>query len=129
MMTTHTIIIGGGQAGLAMSRCLSDLGIEHVVLERGKVAERWRTDTWDSLHLLSPNWMTRLPGFHYDGKDPDGFMSASDFTALLDRYAMSSKAPVLTDTAVQRVERSGADFHVETTKGEFLSSAVVVATG
>jgi len=74
MMTTHTIIVGGGQAGLAMSRCLSGLGIEHVVLERGKVAERWRTETWDSLHLLSPNWMTRLPGFQYDGRAPDGFM-------------------------------------------------------
>jgi putative flavoprotein involved in K+ transport len=129
MTTTHTIIIGGGQAGLAMSRCLSELGIEHVVLERGKVAERWRTEAWDSLHLLSPNWMTRLPGFQYDGRDPDGFMSAADFTALLDHYAVSSKAPVLTDTAVQKVERSGAGFHVETTKGAFRSSAVVVATG
>src|SRR5215475_13836016 len=129
MMTTHTIIIGGGQAGLAMSRCLSELGIEHVVLERGMIADRGRTETWDSLHLLSPNWMTRLPGFQYDGQDPDGFMSAADLIAMLERYAMSSKAPVLTDTAVQRVARSGAGFHVETTKGDFRSSAVVVATG
>jgi putative flavoprotein involved in K+ transport len=125
----HTIIVGGGQAGLAMSRCLSDLGIEHVVLERGRVAERWRTETWDSLHLLSPNWMTRLPGFQYDGPDPDGFMSASDLTAFFERYAVSSKAPVVTDTAVQKVERSGAGFHVATTRGDFRSSAVVVATG
>jgi putative flavoprotein involved in K+ transport len=129
MMTTHTIIIGGGQAGLAMSRCLSDLGIEHVVLERGKVAERWRTETWDSLHVLSPNWMTRLPGFQYDGPDPDGFMSASELIAFFERYAVSSKAPVMTDTAVQNVERTGGGFHVRTTKGDFRSSTVVVATG
>jgi putative flavoprotein involved in K+ transport len=129
MMTTHTIIIGGGQAGLAMSRCLSELDIEHVVLERGKVAERWRTDTWDSLHVLSPNWMTRLPGFQYDGPDPDGFMSASELIAFFERYAVSSKAPVLTETTVQKVERSGGGFHVQTTKGDFRSCAVVVATG
>ena len=65
MARIDTVIIGGGQAGLAMSRCLSDLGIEHVVLERGKVAQRWRSQSWDSLHLLTPNWMTRLPGFEY----------------------------------------------------------------
>jgi len=129
MMTTHTIIIGGGQAGLAMSRCLSELGIEHVVLERGKVAERWRTETWDSLHVLSPNWMTRLPGFQYDGPDPDGFMSASNLIAFFERYAVSSKAPVMTDTAVGKVERSAGGFHVQTTKGSFRSCAVVVATG
>ena len=68
MRHTTAVIIGAGQAGLAMSRCLSDLGIEHVVLERGKVAERWRRQSWDSLHLLTPNWMTRLPGFQYRRK-------------------------------------------------------------
>jgi putative flavoprotein involved in K+ transport len=127
--TTHTIIVGGGQAGLAMSRCLSELDIDHVVLERGKVAERWRTETWDSLHLLSPNWMTRLPGFQYDGPDPDGFMSASDLIAFFERYAAASKAPVVTGAAVHKIERSGAGFHVATAKGDFRSSAVVVATG
>ena len=129
MTTTHTIIVGGGQAGLAMSRCLSELDIDHVVLERGKVAERWRTETWDSLHLLSPNWMTRLPGFQYDGPDPDGFMSASNLIAFFERYAAASKAPVVSGAAVHKIERSGAGFHVATTKGDFRSSAVVVATG
>ena len=87
MRRTDTLIIGGGQAGLAMSRCLSDRRIDHVVIERGQVAERWRRERWDSLRLLTPNWMTRLPGFAYAGPDPDGFMHASEVVAFLDRYA------------------------------------------
>ncbi len=75
MKRTDTIIIGGGQAGLAMSRCLTDEGIDHVVLERGRVAERWRSERWDSLRLLSPKWHSRLPGFSYQGDDRDGFMT------------------------------------------------------
>ena len=107
MARTTTVIIGAGQAGLAMSRCLSELGIEHVVLERGQVAERWRSHSWDSLRLLTPNWMTRLPGFHYDGDDPDGFMSVPELVAFFERYAARRTAPILSDTTVQRVERSG----------------------
>jgi len=126
---TTTIVIGAGQAGLAMSRCLSDLGIEHVVLERGKLAQRWRGQSWDSLHLLTPNWMTRLPRFRYDGSDPDGFMSVPQLIAFLERYATSSAAPVLTDTAVERVERSANGFDVVTSRGEWSASSVVVATG
>ena len=73
-MHTTTVIIGGGQGGLAMSRCLSDRSIDHVVLERGEVANSWRTERWDSLRLLTPNWQCRLPGFAYAGPDPHGFM-------------------------------------------------------
>jgi putative flavoprotein involved in K+ transport len=126
---TSTLIIGGGQAGLAMSRCLSELEIEHVVLERGQVAQRWRSDSWDSLHLLTPNWMTRLPGFHYDGPDPDGFMSVPELIAFFESYARSSKAPVQTNTAVHSVERSGDGFRVMTNRGVWSASSVVVATG
>ena len=129
MPHTTTIVIGAGQAGLAMSRCLSDLGIEHLVLERGKLAQRWRRQSWDSLHLLTPNWMTRLPRFKYDGSDPDGFMSVPQLIAFLERYATSSAAPVLTDTAVERVERSAYGFDVVTSRGEWSASSVVVATG
>jgi putative flavoprotein involved in K+ transport len=128
-MRTTTVIIGAGQAGLAMSRCLSELGIEHVVLERGKLAQRWRSHSWDSLHLLTPNWMTRLPGFQYDGDDRDGFMSIPELIAFLERYAIASKAPVLTDTAVQSVERSGNGFRTVTDRGIWSSPSVVVATG
>ena len=129
MSRTTTIIIGGGQAGLAMSRCLSALDIEHVVLERGKIAQRWRSQSWDSLHLLTPNWMTRLPGFQYDGNDPDGFMSIPELIAFFERYASSSAAPILTETTVQSVQRSEQGFRVVTNHGEWLASSVVVATG
>jgi len=126
---TTTLIIGAGQAGLAMSHCLSELDIEHVVLERGQLAQRWRTQSWDSLRLLTPNWMTRLPGFQYDGSDPDGFMSAPELIAFFERYAASSATPILTDTAVQSVERSMDGFRVVTSRGEWSASSVVVATG
>ena len=124
-----TLIIGAGQAGLAMSRCLSDLSIEHLVLERGKVAERWRSQSWDSLRLLTPNWMTRLPGFRYDGEDPNAFMSVPDLIALLERYSAASRAPVLTDTTVCRVERAGGRFNVATNRGSWSSDSVVIGTG
>ena len=74
-MRIDTIIVGAGHAGLAVSRLLTDAGHDHVVLDRGRVAERWRTERWDSLHLLTPNWMTRLPGWRYTGADPDGYLS------------------------------------------------------
>src|SRR6476659_3082957 len=112
-----------------MSRCLSDLRIEHVILERGRVAERWRSERWDSLHLLTPNWMTRLPGFQYDGPDRDGFMSVPELITFFERYAASSEAPVLTDTAVQSVKRSGNRFRVVTNRDVWSASSVVVATG
>jgi putative flavoprotein involved in K+ transport len=70
MRQTDAIIIGAGQAGLALSHCLGRLGIEHLVLERGQVAERWRSERWDSLRLLTPNWMNRFPGWSYQGTDP-----------------------------------------------------------
>ena len=129
MRRTTTLVIGAGQAGLAMSRCLSDLGIDHAVLERGKLAQRWRSHSWDSLHLLTPNWMTRLPGFQYDGDDPDGFMSVAELVAFFERYASSSAAPLVTETTVQSVERGGSGFRVVTDRGEWSASSVVMATG
>ena len=129
MTRIDTVVIGGGQAGLAMSRCLSDRGVEHVVLERGRVAERWRSERWDSLRLLTPNWQTRLPGFHYDGPEPDGYMSMADLIAYFERYAASSAAPIVTGTTVLAVEQSGARFSVETNHGFWRARHVVIATG
>ena len=129
MPHTATVVIGAGQAGLAMSRCLSQLGIDHVVIERGQLAQRWRTQSWDSLRLLTPNWMTRLPGFRYDGDDPDGFMSVPELIELFERYAASSRAPIVTETTVQRVERAADGFRVATDRGVWSADAVVVATG
>ena len=87
MRTTDTIIIGAGQAGLAISRCLTDAGADHVVLERGRLAERWRSERWDSLRLLTPNWVARLPGWQYQGDDPDGYMTAGRARRYFERYA------------------------------------------
>jgi len=78
------VVVGAGHAGLAMSRCLAARHIEHVVLERGSVANSWRTERWDSLRLLTPNWLTRLPGFAYDGDDPDGFMAMPEVIAFIE---------------------------------------------
>ena len=124
-----TVVIGAGQAGLAMSHCLSELLVDHVVIERGKVAQRWRSQSWDSLTLLTPNWMTRLPGFKYEGDDPDGFMSAPDLIALLDRYAVSSRAPIVSDTSVIRLVQSGERFRIITDHGAWSADSVVIATG
>jgi putative flavoprotein involved in K+ transport len=123
------LVIGGGQAGLAMSRCLSDRSIEHVVLERGRVAERWRSERWDSLRLLTPNWQTRLPGFRYDGSEPDGYMSMPQLIAFFQRYSASLASAVETETTVLRVDRIGLRFRVETNRGVWFARNVVIATG
>jgi putative flavoprotein involved in K+ transport len=126
---TDVLIIGAGQAGLAMSHCLSELGIEHVVLERGQVAQRWRQDGWDSLRLLTPNWMTRLPGHRYRGDDPDGFMAIPELIRMLEDYASSSRVPVVTGTTVSRVEPRDDRFRVATNRDTWHAAAVVIATG
>ena len=87
MQHTTTVVVGAGHCGLAMSRCLAERSIDHVVLERGEVAHSWRTQRWDSLRLLTPNWMTRLPGYAYRGDDPDGYLAVPEVVRLLDDYA------------------------------------------
>lgn len=131
MIQVNTVIIGGGQAGLAMSRSLLDRNIPRVILEQGRVAERWCSERWDSLRLLTPNWMTRLPGeFHYRGDDPDGFMTAAETLQFFQDYADSFDAPIQTHTKVVSVERSGDDLCVTTSKGtEYKAQNVVIATG
>ena len=129
MRTTNTLIIGGGQAGLALSHCLTNLGRDHLVLERGRTAERWRSERWDSLRLLTPNWMTRLPGYAYEGPDQDGFMTAGEVVDFFQDYAVSFDAPVREFTTVRRVAPCGDLFVTETDDGPFLSRNVVIATG
>ncbi len=129
MRRTETIIIGGGQAGIAMSRCLADRSIDHVVLERGRVAQRWRTERWDSLRLLTPNWQSRLPGWRYQGPDPDGYMAMPEIISYLDGYARSFGAPVQPNTTVRMVQRTGDGFRVTTDRGRWTAPSVVVATG
>ena len=103
MRTTNTLILGGGQAGLAISSCLTGIGCDHLVVERGRIAERWHSERWNSLRLLTPNWMTRLPGWTYDGPEPDGFMTAPEVASFFAGYAASFSAPVQQHTTVQQV--------------------------
>lgn len=129
MRHVDTLVIGGGQAGLATSRCLTDRGIDHVVIERGRVAERWRSERWDSLRLLTPNWQSRLPGFRYEGDDPDGYMRMPDVIDYFERYARSFDAPVQSGVTVRSVARAGRRFRVATDDGEWHARSVVIATG
>src|SRR5690242_5462407 len=129
MRQTDAIIIGAGQAGLAMSYCLNRLGIEHVVLERGRIAERWRSERWDSLRLLTPNWMSCLPGWCYQGTEPDGFMTAAEAAEFLELYATAAQAPVVTGATVQSVLRVPGGYRVESDRGVWGSRCVVIATG
>lgn len=128
MKRIHTVVIGAGQAGLALSRCLTERGIEHILLERGRVAQRW-SERWDSLRLLSPNWMTRLPGWQYRGPDPHGFMKRDEVIAFLRQYAESFDAPVMEETAVLEVSPRREGWRIETTRGAWLAENVVIATG
>jgi len=112
-----------------MSRLLSDRSIDHVVLERGDVANSWRTERWDSLRLLTPNWQSRLPGYAYDGDDPDGFMTMPEVVEFIAGYAKAIDAPVQTGTTVTSVRRNGDGYTVVTDQGEWHCLTVVLATG
>jgi putative flavoprotein involved in K+ transport len=124
-----TVVIGGGHAGLAASKFLSDRSIDHVVLERGEVANSWRRERWDSLRLLTPNWQCRVPGLRYEGPDPDGYMTMTEITEFIDRFAKVSGAPVRTSTNVTSVRHAGDGYQVTTSDGEIGCRAVVVASG
>jgi putative flavoprotein involved in K+ transport len=126
---TTTVVIGAGHAGLAASYFLSDRSIDHVVLERGEVANSWRRERWDSLRLLTPNWQCRLPGLRYEGPDPDGYMTAGEVTELVERFATVSRAPVRTGAEVTSVRRTGDGYQVTTGGGEIRCRTVVIASG
>ena len=129
MHAVETLVVGAGQAGLAVSRCLTEFGADHVVTERGRVAERWRTARWDSLRLLTPNWMSRLPFWAYTGADPDGYMPAPELVRYLEGYAGSFTAPVHEHTTVELIEAAGSGLRVVTDQGTWLARNVVMATG
>src|SRR5688572_24577746 len=102
-MHVTVVVIGGGHAGLAMSWRLTERSIDHVVIERGEVANSWRTERWDSLRLLTPNWHAALPGATHPGGEPDGFMTAGEVAAMIERYAATVAAPVVDHAVVGRV--------------------------
>lgn len=128
-MRVTTVIIGAGHAGLAMSRCLAERSIDHVVLERGEVANTWKHERWDSLRLLTPNWQSRLPGYRYAGSDPDGFRTMPETIDFIERYAIAVAAPVRTHTTVTAVRRTEDGYAVVTDRGTWYARSVVLATG
>jgi putative flavoprotein involved in K+ transport len=129
MERVAAIVIGAGQAGLSMSHELAARGVEHVVLESGRVAETWRTRRWKTFRLVSPNWLNRVPGFWYDGNDPHGFFATAEMIDYLERYAASFQAPVRPGVTVTSVVRAEPGFVVKTSHGDLAADSVVVATG
>ena len=128
-MHTAVVVVGAGHTGLAVSYLLSRRSIDHVVLERGEVANTWRTERWEALRLLTPNWQTRLPGFAYDGDDPHGFMTMPEIVGFLDRYARVVDPPLHTLTTVISVGKDGENYEVVTDRGVWWCRSVVLATG
>jgi putative flavoprotein involved in K+ transport len=128
-MRTPVVVIGAGQAGMAMSHHLSARSIGHVVLDRGEVAHSWRTERWDSLRLLTPNWMSRLPGHRYDGPDSDGFMTKTEAIAFLEHYGRRIGAPIRQHVTVEQVRARAVGFEVVSDQGTWRCDAVVAATG
>jgi putative flavoprotein involved in K+ transport len=129
MAAVDTLVIGAGQSGLAVSWHLHARGLDHVVVDRGRIAERWRSERWDSLRTLTPNWMTRLPGFSYGGTDPDGFMTMTELVQFFEGYARSFPVPLVEGSAVTSVARDGGGFRVVTAGTTWLVHNVVIATG
>ncbi len=128
-MRTTAVVIGAGHTGLATSHCLAALGIDHVVIERGEVGHSWLTERWESLRLLTPNWLTRLPGLAYDGDDPDGYMDMAEVVAFLERYARLVSPELWTRTNVESVTASTDGYQVTTDRDAIACSAVVIASG
>ncbi len=112
-----------------MSRCLAERSIDHVLLERGEVANTWKTERWDTLTLLTPNWMSRLHGFVYEGDDPDGYRTLPETNAFIERYAQAISAPVRTGTMVTAVRRTESGYQVATNQGDWRCRTLVLATG
>jgi putative flavoprotein involved in K+ transport len=127
----QVVVVGGGQAGLAMSYYLTQQGRPHIVLEEKRIAESWRSKRWDSLVLVAPNWTLQFPGFPYKGDDPDGFMPKDEVAAFLEQYAQSFNAPLQTGARVTSLKpNSGSDgYLVETDETIYEAVNVVIATG
>ncbi|MGI9384623.1 MAG: NAD(P)-binding domain-containing protein, partial [Methyloligellaceae bacterium] len=126
-----TLIVGGGQAGLAMSEHLSNNGVPHLVLERHRIAERWRSERWDSLVANGPAWHDRFPGMEFADSDPDAFPHKESIADYFVTYAKKIAAPIRCGVEVKDVRRNVGrpGFRVETSEGAIEAMNVVVATG
>jgi putative flavoprotein involved in K+ transport len=123
-------VVGGGQAGLSVSYCLRERGVDHVVIEAGRVGHEWRERRWDSFCLVTPNWQCKLPGFPYQGPDPDGFMVRDEITRYLEDYVSFFRPPLVEGATVTTLRRARSGvFELATTGGDLTADQVVVATG
>ena len=133
MVTDHveTLIVGAGQAGLAMSHVLSRRGRPHLVLERGRLGERWRSERWDGLRFQFPNWSVRLPDFPFPCSEPDGFATSTEIVRFLEAYADLVRPPMRCGVAVTGLHRVEPDkgFRAQTSTGLVSAGNVVIATG
>ena len=111
---TDVIVIGAGQAGLAISYYLTKAKIEHIILERGSIANAWKNERWDSFCLVTPNWTITLPDALDSPVDPDAFMKKDDFVRLLENWAKSFRAPVMEGVCVNDLSRTGNEFKIVT---------------
>lgn len=124
------VVIGGGQAGLSMSHFLKQSGIDHIVIEKERVANSWRTQRWDAFCLVTPNWQCKLPGFHYAGAEPNGFMPKNDIVSYVENYARHIDAPVIEGVRAEKLSKqSSGTFRIDTSKGAFTADNVVLAVG
>ncbi|MFC5067154.1 MSMEG_0569 family flavin-dependent oxidoreductase [Flaviflagellibacter deserti] len=121
------VVIGGGQAGLAMSHELKERAVSHVIFEKNRIAHSWRTQRWDAFCLVTPNWQCRLPGHHYPGKEPHGFMPKDEIVSYIEDYAKKIDAPVREGVAVKKLSRNGSGYRVETQEGTVTADQVVLA--
>jgi putative flavoprotein involved in K+ transport len=127
----ETLVVGGGQAGLAMSEHLSNSGVSHLVLERSRIAERWRSERWDSLVANGPAWHDRFPGMEFADVDPEAFPAKERVADYFVAYAEMIKAPIRCGVEVREVQKNVGrpGFRVETSEGVIEAHSVVAATG
>ena len=128
-MYTNCVIVGAGHSGLAMSHCLSECAVDHVLLERGEIGNSWKRERWDSLRLLTPNWLTRLPGYAYQSDNPHGYMAMPEVIEFIESYAEHISAPVRQKTSVESVHFDGRYYQVLTNNGHWESETLVIASG
>ena len=131
-MTNHypVVIVGGGQAGLSMSYCLKERGLDHIIFEKNQIANAWRSQRWDSFCLVTPNWQCQLPGYPYKGNEPEGFIKKDEIVAYIENYARSFDPPIREGVEVLNLRRGDRGiFEVTTSIGDYTADQVVVAAG
>ena len=131
-MTNHysVAIIGGGQAGLSMSYCLKERGVDHIIFEKNQIANAWRNQRWDSFCLVTPNWQCQLPGYPYKGDQPEGFIKKDEIVAYIEDYARSFDPPIREGVEVLALKRGDRhSFELTTSSGDYTADQVVVAAG